>query len=97
MKRGELRLAALDKVRPVLIVSTFTGLHQIHVVPATTRIRGLATEVVAGLDDGLNGECVFNTQQLQLVPTDAIGFQIGSLSASKMDQICIALTQAIGC
>lgn len=97
MNRGELRLAALDKVRPVLIMSTFTGLKDVHVIPATTRIRGLATEVTAGLLDGLNDECVFNAQLLQLISTEAVGYQIGVLSASKMDEVCAALEKAIGC
>lgn len=97
MKRGELRLAALDKIRPVLILSTFTGLNDVHVIPATTRIRGLATEVVAGLLDGLNDECVFNAQQLRLISSAAVGYQIGTLSSDKLDEVCAAIDRVVGC
>ncbi len=97
MKRGELRLAALDKIRPVVILSTFTGMHDVHVIPATTRVRGLATEVLAGVANGLDDECVFNAQQLQLIPVEVIGRQIGLLSTSKLDEICVALDRVFGC
>lgn len=87
----------MDKIRPVLVLSTFTGLNEVHVIPATTRIRGLATEVKAGLLDGLNDDCVFNAQQLQLIPTGAVGYQIGTLSPGKLEEICTALERVIGC
>jgi mRNA-degrading endonuclease toxin of MazEF toxin-antitoxin module len=87
----------MDKIRPVLILSTFIGLHEVHVIPATTRVRGLATEVKAGLLDGLNDDCVFNAQQLQLIPTAAVGYQIGTLSPDKLEAICTALERVIGC
>jgi mRNA interferase MazF len=97
LKRGELRLAALDKIRPVLILSTFTGLKEVHVIPATTRVRGLVTEVKVGLLDGLNDDCVLNAQQLQLIPSAAVGRQIGELSGAKLDEVCLAVERVIGC
>ena len=97
LKRGELWLVAIDKLRPALVLSTFTGLNDIQVIPATTRVRGLATEVVAGLADGLVDDCVFNAQQLQLVPRDAFSLRIGALNVNKLDEVCRAIKEAIGC
>jgi mRNA interferase MazF len=97
MKRGELWLAAIDKMRPVLILSTFTGLNHIQVIPVTTRVRGLATEVFLGRDDGLHDDCVLNAQQLQLVPAAALSVRISHLDPQKMFDVCKAVNAAIGC
>ncbi len=97
MKRGELWVAAVDKMRPVLVLSTFTGLNEIQVIPVTTRIRGLATEVLVGPDDGLHDDCVLNAQQLQLVPSDVFSVRIGELDAQKLSDVCWAVKAAIGC
>lgn len=97
MKRGELWVAAVDKVRPVLILSTFTGLNEIQVIPVTTRIRGLATEVLVGPEDGLHDVCVLNAQQLQLVPYNVFSLCIGELDPQKLSDVCRAVKAAIGC
>lgn len=97
MKRGELWLAAVDKVRPVLIMSTFTGLRDIQAIPVTSRYRGLATEVRVGPDDGLALESVLNAQQMQLVPVAAFVRRIGQLGPDRMAQVCTAVTESIGC
>lgn len=97
MKRGELWVAAVDKVRPVLILSTFTGLNEIQVIPVTTRIRGLATEVLVGPDNGLPDDCVLNAQQLQLIPFNVFSVRIGELDPQKLSDVCRAVKAAIGC
>ena len=97
MTRGELWLAAIDKIRPVLVMSTFTGLNDLQVIPATSRVRGLDTEVLVGIADGLYDECVLNAQQLQLVPREAFSLQIGELSRLKMAEVCRAIKGSIGC
>ena len=97
LKRGELWIAAIDKMRPVLIMSTFTGLHDVQIIPATTRIRGLVTEVGLGKTDGLNYDCVLNAQQLQLGPTGVLSARIGELGPDKLAEVCRAVKEAIGC
>jgi mRNA interferase MazF len=97
LKRGELWIAAIDKMRPVLIMSTFTGLSDIQIIPATTRIRGLVTEVRLGPEDGLNYDCVLNAQQLQLVPQGVLSVRIGELDQVKTAAVCRAIKEAIGC
>lgn len=97
LRRGELWIAAIDKLRPVLIMSTFADLNDVQVIPATTRVRGLATEVRLGLEDGLNLDCVLNAQQLQLVPRGVFSRKIGELHQHKLDAVCQAVNEAIGC
>jgi mRNA interferase MazF len=97
LKRGELWIAAIDKMRPVLILSTFTGLYDLQIIPATTRIRGLATEVRLGPADGLNYDCVLNAQQLQLVSRNALSARIGELRPDKLAAVCRAVKESIGC
>lgn len=59
MKRGEIRwytFSLPDKRRPVLVLTrneVIDSLNEIIVVPITRTIRGLATEVVLTLDDGM--------------------------------------------
>jgi mRNA interferase MazF len=97
VRRGELWIAAIDKMRPVLIMSTFTGLNDIQIIPATTRIRGLVTEVRLGAADGLDYDCVLNAQQLQLVPQETLSTYIGELDLNKLLAVCKAVKEAIGC
>jgi mRNA interferase MazF len=59
VKRGEIRWYTFrlpDKRRPVLILTrndVIDRLNEIIVVPATRTIRGLTTEIVLTVDDGM--------------------------------------------
>ena len=63
MRRGEIRWYTFrlpDKRRPVLILTrndVIDRLNEIIVVPATRTIRGLTTEVVLTVDDGMPAAC----------------------------------------
>ena len=73
MRRGEIRWYTFglpDKRRPVLILTrndVIDRLNEIIVVPATRTIRGLATEVVLTLDDGMPAVCALNFDHVSLV------------------------------
>ena len=66
VKRGEIRWYSFriaDKRRPVLILTrndVMDRLNQIIVVPATRTIRGLTTEVVLTVDEGMPAACALN-------------------------------------
>lgn len=66
LKRGEIRWYTFrlpDKRRPVLILTRseiIERLNEIIVVPATRTIRGLTTEVILTLDDGMPTTCALN-------------------------------------
>jgi mRNA interferase MazF len=97
LKRGDVWLAALEKIRPVLVMSTFTGLNDIQVIPVTSRRRGIATEVNLDTDDGIEFEGVLNAQQLQLLPAGVFIDCIATLAPERMDQVCAAIKEAVGC
>jgi len=58
-------------VRPVIILTRdplASMLDAVIAAPATSRIRGLSTEVTLGPHDGLRHESVANLDSVQLVP-----------------------------
>ena len=72
MKRGEIRWYTFrlpDKRRPVLILTrneVIDRLIEIIVVPASRTIRGLTTEVVLTVDDGMPAACALNFDHVAL-------------------------------
>jgi mRNA interferase MazF len=73
------------------------ALHEVLVVPATTTIRDLPTEVRLGPEDGMPRECVLNLDHVDTVAKGFIGDRITTLSAEKMHAVCRALNVATGC
>ena len=102
MERGEIRWYEFqppDKRRPVLILtrtSVIPFLNEVTVAPITTTIRGIPSEVVLGIEDGLLQDCAANFDHLQTVPKARVGRLITSLSAAKMAQAAAALCFALG-
>ena len=72
MKRGEIRWYTFrlpDKRRPVLVLTrnnVIDHLNEIIVAPATRTIRGLLTEVVLTVDDGMPVVCALNFDHVAL-------------------------------
>ena len=102
-QRGEVWLyqfAAPDKRRPVVILSRNDALPLLHtaiVVQVTTRIRGLPSEVVIGVDEGLKESSAINLDHVQTVEQHLLHHYVGALSEEKMRQVCRALAIATGC
>ena len=73
MKRGEIRWYTFrlpDKRRPVLILtrnSVIDRLNEVILAPATRTIRGLTTEVVLTVDEGMPAACALNLDHVSLV------------------------------
>ncbi len=75
-------LAALDKTRPVVVLTrdlVRPVLAWVTVVPCTSTIWGLESEVRLGPRNGLDHECVASMDTIQTVPTSALGRQVGFL------------------
>jgi mRNA interferase MazF len=90
---------APDKKRPVLILtrdSAIAVLHSITVVPITSTIRNIPTEVVLTKDDGLPNTCAANFDNLQTVLKSNIGGRISRLTARKMKEAGAAVSFALG-
>jgi mRNA interferase MazF len=102
MRRGEVRwytFRALDKRRPVLILtrdSALAFLHSVTVAPITTTIRDIPSEVYLTRDDGLLTECVANMDSLQTVPKSKVGALITTLSTARMIDVNRAVSFALG-
>jgi len=90
-----IHIAALDKARPVLILTrelVRPHLATVTVAPITTTIRGLSTEVRVDAANGLAGPSVVSCDNITTIPTSAVGAQIGVL----LDRQERDLSDAIG-
>jgi mRNA interferase MazF len=102
MERGEVRWYEFqppDKRRPVLILTRSSAIHflnEVTVAPITSTIRGIPSEVVLGIDDGMPLDCAVNLDHLQTVPKAKVGRLITSLSVEKMAYVTSALCFALG-
>ena len=102
MERGEIRWYEFqppDKRRPVLLLtrtSIIRFLNELTVAPITSTIRGIPSEVVLGIDDGMPQECAVNLDHIQTVSKAKLGRLITSLSSEKMAQTAIAVCFALG-
>jgi len=103
ISRGEIRLyrfAPPDKQRPVLILtrdSSLAVLNTATVVPVTSTMRGVPSEVALDVDDGMKGPCAVNLHNAVTVAKNRIGRRVASLSSERMNEVCAALRFALGC
>lgn len=88
------------KPRPVCILTRDEAigvLADLHVVPATTTIRGIGTEVALDTDDGMPRECVLSLDGITTAPKAQLIERQTLLSPARMHQVCQALALATGC
>jgi len=85
LNRGEIwtyRFSAPDKQRPVLILSrqeVIALLHTVMVAPVTSAIRGLASEVLVGVEEGLKHRSAVNLDHVQTVEQSQLVRFVGHL------------------
>jgi mRNA interferase MazF len=102
VRRGEIRsytFAKPDKRRPVLILTrdeVIDSLNEIVVAPVTRTIRGLETELLLTLDDGMPVVCAVNFDHVDLVQRDRLGPIIAHLREDRWPQARRALLIACG-
>jgi mRNA-degrading endonuclease toxin of MazEF toxin-antitoxin module len=94
VKRGELWLAELDKRRPAVIFRAVPWLNEIHIVPITSTIRGLPSEIEIF---GLPKASVANAQRLMLLPKAQLVRRVGSVPEQVMDELTGAICVVLGC
>lgn len=97
-EHGEIWEAALDKTRPVVIVSRddVRGRRDSATVAAvTSTIRGIPTEVSLDHRDGLPQVCVVNCDDLSTIPKARLARRIGRLSEAKIESVDDALRFAL--
>ena len=102
LRRGEVRwyrFGAPDKRRPLLILtreSVLEYLGEVTVAPLTTTIRGIPSEVVLGIEDGLPEDCAVNLDHARTVVRSKVGPLIATLPGQRMDEVRTALLFALG-
>jgi mRNA interferase MazF len=102
MRRGDVYWASLPGAahrRPVVIVSRSEAVRVrslVTIAPVTRTIRGLDSELVLGPDQGLRTRCVANCDSLRTVSKRRLTRRIGSLDASVLVQLDLALRYALG-
>lgn len=99
-RRGEVWLAELDKVRPVVVMTRDPMgrlLSAVLVAPVTSNVRGVSTEVLVDAQDGIRRTSVANVDNLQLVARDRLVRRVGRARPSTMSSLCTALSIAVDC
>jgi mRNA interferase MazF len=100
--RGEIRWYTFrlpDKRRPVLILTrndVVDRLNEIIVVPATRTIRGLTTEVILTVDDGMPAAFAQNFDHVSLAQKSRIGPVLCHLVETRWAEVRDALLIACG-
>jgi mRNA interferase MazF len=100
VRRGEVWLADLDKIRPVIVLTRDPLgrlLHSVVIAPVTSTVRGLSTEVPLSRDDGIRHSSVANLDNVQLLSRDRFRRRIGRARPATMSALCAALSVAVNC
>lgn len=101
--RGAVRLFRFprpDKQRPVVILtraSIIDRLSRVTVAPITSTIRGVASEVLLGPEDGMKEPCAINLHNIVTVPKAGLGPRVAQLQEAQLEQLCAAIAFALGC
>lgn len=101
--RGEVRFyqfAAPDKKRPVVVLtrnSAIAYLSTVTVAPVTSTIRGVPSEVVLTVEDGMKTPCAVNLHNTVTVSQQRLGKRLALLSPERMNEVCAALRFSVGC
>jgi len=100
LSHGQVWWADLDKIRPVVVLTrgrAASRLQRVLVAPITTTVRGLATEVAVGTDEGVRAGSVASLDNVQLIPTDMLLRKAGRIPASRWPEFCTAMAKVMAC
>ena len=89
-----------EKRRPCLVLTrsrSIPVLTDVLVVPLTTRVRGLDTEVLLTAADGVPRPSAVNLQHVTSVPKSMLTRRIAQLPDGRWHEVCDAMRVAIGC
>jgi mRNA interferase MazF len=93
----EIRLVHLDKTRPALVLTrqaARSAMTKVTVAPITSTVKGLASEVRVGPDNGLDHECAVALDNVVTVPPGLLGRTVGYLSAAQELELARAVVLA---
>jgi mRNA interferase MazF len=101
--RGEVWWCELIEVgrRPVVVLSRDAAIPRLRraiVAPCTTRIRGLASEVILDPSvDPIPRRSAINLDSVESVSVAALVDRVGRLADTRMREVCAALEVAVAC
>ncbi len=102
-KRGEVWWCEPPEIgrRPVVVLSRDAAIPRLRralVAPCTTTIRGLPSEVILEPgDDPITRRSTVNLDSVESVSIGTLTERLGTLSDTRMRQVCAALTVATDC
>ena len=102
MNRGEVWWVERPEVgrRPHLILTRDAAipvLGSLLAVPATRTVRGIASEVELGHEDGMPDQCALALDNVRVIAKGFFVERICTLRPERMESVCQALTHATGC
>ncbi|HEY6391421.1 MAG TPA: type II toxin-antitoxin system PemK/MazF family toxin [Bryobacteraceae bacterium] len=103
LSRGDVhlcRFAPPDKPRPVLVLTreyAIGHLSSVTVATITSTIRGVPSEVILDIEDGMKAPCAVNLHNAVTVSQQRLGRRVTRLSARRMNEVCLALRFSLGC
>jgi mRNA interferase MazF len=103
LNRGDVHLCRFEspnKQRPVLILTRDNAighLSTVTVAPITSTVRGVPSEMILDVDDGMKGRCAVNLHNLVTVSRVRLGKRVASLSHQRMQEVSVALGFSLGC
>jgi mRNA interferase MazF len=86
--------------RPALILTRGVAiplLTSVTIVPTTTHIRAIPTEVLLDGGDGMPQRCALTLDNVRTVSKRDIHRRITTLSGARLDEVCEKLSYALGC
>lgn len=88
------------KPRPVVVLtrdSAIGHLSALTVAPITSTIRGVPSEVILNIDDGMKALCAVNLHNTVTVSRSRLGRRVATLSGARMLEVCAAIRFSLGC
>lgn len=82
----QIRLARLDKTRPVVVLTraaALTAMTKVTVAPITSTVKGLSSEVPVGPAEGLDHRSAISLDNVLTIPTASLGRIVGYLSEEQ--------------
>lgn len=102
MNRGDVywhKFKEPDKRRPVLIITrdgAISDLDAITVIPTTSNLRDVSSQVLLTEDDGMPETCVLNLDWIQTIPKHKLVGFITHIPEDRMDDVFEAIKFAFG-
>lgn len=102
MRRGDVywhKFKEPDKTRPVLIITrdeALPELNSITVIPTTTTLRDIPSQILLNEEDGVVETCVLNIDWIQTIPKDKLSGFITHISDERMREVFEAVKFAFG-